>query len=973
MIIRINNRKEGVVEYLKTGHRQDSEYTRDEKDKVISITGDLDLVDKTIKYINSKKKYKDAYQHITISFTQEDFEKFYDPKYDAYDLEKMQQLVDEFMQLYLAGYDKSEYTYYAELHYPKIKVEHGKLRLPHIHIVLPLLNLISDTKLKPAFFNIKTNDLLQAYIAKKYDLDLPIYHKQPEKNAPKIKPLSKEGLKRKKLQELLKDIKTEQELLQFFKDNNLQYRKVETKKNTYYKILNPFGKDINLRGRGLEHLEEIARYGKIKGNIKGRKKSIAEQHAEMTLAELEKELQEYLRRRVEEISKRRSKKATQELMQTKYQEPTKENSISSVKDIKKQFQEKLLEEIYKTYIPLRDKGFWVKKEQDKVKIKNIKKGIDIEDQGNRIVAKGKNLQEQIKLMLDIAEAKGWDLKTIQVNGNEEFKREAYRQIKERIKARELQQQQIFSPSKLPFEKPKPSPRPTNTTENLHKEKEEEKKLDKNYIKEIKENLDAQRVLEYAVKHYALDKSKYMVIGNKIKNLSNKQKPKNVVDFLTKEVGLSVKEAFSAVDSLYQQQIKEKSNIEERIDMKLSYNTYTKMDYPTKNWKIRECKTKGELETLIKNYPYSNFTFKDGYRSSNNTAQLTSLILDFDNDNKDYLISMQEVAERLKEKGIKALLVETKSSNKEKAGIVAERFRVIIPITKEINISKDDRETYARAVENFAKELNLYDYLDKGALRDIARMYRPSPSEAKSLVIRGNPIEMQNRLTEAKRELIKEAKEKEEQLRKEREQRLAKLKELESNINAYTYNAGETTLTGLTYADKDKIMSIPFENLISNFEGIEKEYKEGSYKMIKTPNAKYSVLKGGEIIHDFKSDRTYNKISYLYEKLGVKDLNSLARELEKITGESYIKVNQNLIDTAIQEATNKATTLQEFNEIVKNVCNVGFCRVDLKNKTIRIADIEVNADTKAIMDKINANKEKEQVKQQQQYRRRGFGR
>ena len=116
-----------------------------------------------------------------------------------------------------------------------------------------------------------------------------------------------------------------------------------------------------------------------------------------------------------------------------------------------------------------------------------------------------------------------------------------------------------------------------------------------------------------------------------------------------------------------------------------------MDYPVKNWKIRECKNKNELETLIKNYPYSNFTFKDGYRSSNNTAQLTSLILDFDNDNKNYLISMQQVAERLKEKGIKALLVETKSSNKEKGGIVAERFRVIIPITKEIPISKDDRE------------------------------------------------------------------------------------------------------------------------------------------------------------------------------------------------------------------------------------------------------------------------------------------
>ncbi len=966
MIIRINNRKEGIVEYLKTGKRQDSPYTRDQKDKVISVTGDLDLVDKTIKYINSKKKYKDAYQHITISFTWEDFEKFYDEKYDAYDLDKIQQLVDEFMSLYLAGYDKNEYQYYAELHFPKIKYENSKERLPHIHIVLPLLNSISDTKLKPAFFSIKTNDLIQTYLAKKYDLDLPIYHKQPE-NAPKIKPLSKDGLKRKKLQELLKDIKTEQELLQFFKDNNLQYRKVSTRKNTYYKIINPAGKDINLRGRGMEHLEEIAKYGAVK-NLPKKKLSIAEKHAQMTLAELEEELKEYLKRRIAEIGQRRSKKATQELMRLKEQEQPreKENSISTYKDIKKTFQERLLEEIYKKYIPLRDKGFWVEKKEDRIKIKNFKKGIDLEDRGNQIIVKGKNLQEQVKLALDLAEAKGWKLEEIQVNGSEEFKKEVYRQIKERLKAKELQQKQISQPSKLPFS------RPTNYTEQTYKERQEEKKLDKEYIKEIKNNLDAKRVLEYAVKHYALDKNKYQIINNKIKNLTNKQKPKNAIDFLTKEVGLSVKEAFSVADTLYQQQLKElkkdikKSNVKEE-KMKLSYNTYTKLDYPTKNWKTKEVKTKLELETLIKTYPYSNFTFKDGYRSSDNTAQMTALILDFDNDNPNYLISMQEVANKLKEKGIKALLVETKSSGKEKAGIVAERFRVIIPIQKEISISKENREEYARAVENFARELNLLDYLDKGALKDIARMYRPSPNTAKSLVVNGNAVDFEKMLINAKEQLIREQQEREEQLRREREQRLAKLQSIENNINTYIWNGENTTLTGLTYVNTQKILSIPFENLISHFEGIEKKYKEGSYRMIKTPNAKYSILKNGEVIHDFKSGKTYNKISYLYEKLNVNNLMSLARELEKITGESYIKVNQQLVENAVAKAFENAKNLFEFNEIIKQECNVKFARVDLIRNKMQIADIEFDIDSKVLLEQINQNKLK--IKSNT----RGFGR
>ena len=960
MIIRINNRREGIVEYLKTGKRQDSPYSRDEKDKVVSITGDLDLVDKTIKYINTKKKYKDAYQHITISFTWEDFNKFYDLETDSYDLDKMQQLVDEFMQLYLAGYDKNEYQYYAELHFPKIKYENSKERLPHIHIVLPLLNLISDTKLKPVFFSIKTNDLIQTYLAKKYDLDLPIYH-QREKREPLY--ISKNGLKRKELKELLKDIKTEQELLQFFKDNNLQYRKVETKKNTYYKILNPAGKDINLRGKGLEHLEEIAKFGIVK-NLPKRKLSIAEQHAQMTLAELENELREYIRKRVEEISKRRSRKATAELMKLKEQNDNRvqENSISTYKDIKKTFQEKLLEEIYQRYIPLQEKGYWVSKEKDKVKVANYKKGIDIEDRGNVLIAKGKNLQEQVKLMLDLAEAKGWDLATIQVQGSEEFKREVYRQIRERLKARELQQQQISQPSKLPFSnrrEPIPTPkRPSNYTEQTYKERQEEKKLDKERIKEIKENLDPQIVLEYAVKHYALDKSKYQIVGNKIKNLTNKQKPKSVIDFLTKEVGLSIQEAFNVVDELYQEQLKElkkdieKSNLEE-FRMKLSYNTYTKIDYPSLNWKVKEIKTKGELETLVRTYPYSPFVFNQGYRSSDNTAQMTAVILDFDNDDPNYLISMQEVANRLKEKGIKALLIETKSSGKEKKGIVAERFRVIIPIEKEIPISEDDKDTYKRAIKNFARELvGDENYVDPRAL-DLARMYHPSPSTAKSLVINGNAVDFEKMLINAKEQLIREQKERE-------EQRLAKLQSIENNISAYVWNEENTTLTGLTYADTQKILSIPFENLINYFENIEKEYKEGKYRMIKTDNAKYSILKDGEVIHDFITNKTYNKISYLYEKLNVNNLMSLARELEKEFGESYIKVNQNLIDRAINKALDTATTLQQFNEIIKDTCNVNFAKVDLKNNLIKIADIEVNVDTKAILNKINENKKAQEL-------------
>jgi len=845
MIIRTTQHKSGIVEYLKKGHNKDyPSLKREDRDAVVSLLGNLDLVDRAIKKAK-KKGYKYSYWHITISFTLQDFEKFYDPETDAYDIDKLFEFVKEFLKIFLIGYSDEEVAKYAELHFPKLKVDtKGNIRLPHIHIVVAKINLLQNNQIKSFNGTIKNNDLVQTYLAKKYNLDLPINHQRKRPKAYK----KFEGTKRKELLNAIKanEILKEEELIAFFEKNNLKYEKVSKKGKSFYKV--KLGrKKVALRGTGAEFVEEIAKFGIVK-NIKKYNsqlwKRIAEEHNSKTLKELEKELNKLIDRQTKFVKERRVKKT-------------------------------------------------------KEKIAKLKE------------------KEQVRLS---------------------FPQNYIFQYHQKIR------------------------RPTSVIEQVYKEMREEKKLDKEKIKEIKEQLDPKAVLDYAVKYYKIDPSVYEIVGNKIKNITKRQKPKNVIDFLAKEVALSIKESFNVADELYEKQkLKEKRNIGERLNMKLNYNTYTKIDYPIKNWKEKELKTKMELETLIKTYPYSPFVFKDGCRSSKNTAQMTALVLDFDNDSKNYLISMQEVANRLKEKGIKALLVETKSSGKEKNGIVAERFRVIIPIEKEVNINLENRQEYAKAVELFAKKLDLYDYLDKGALKDIARMYRPSPSDAKSIVCNGNPIDFKNLLTEAKRELIREQKEKEEQERRKREQRLAKLKAIESDINAYVYNAGENKLTGLTYADTDKILSIPFDSLIRYFENIEKEYKEGNYRMIKTDTAKYSILKDGEIIHDFKSGKTYNKISYLYEKLGVNNLMSLARALQNITGEEYIKVNKNLIKEAIQEATNKATTLQQFNEIVKKKCNVEFCRVDLKTNVIKIADIEVNTDTKAILNKINKNKEKEQKK------------
>ena len=44
-------------------------------------------------------------------------------------------------------------------------------------------------------------------------------------------------------------------MLDFLTQNNYQFREIKTKNNHYFKIINPNGKDINLRGKGFENLD----------------------------------------------------------------------------------------------------------------------------------------------------------------------------------------------------------------------------------------------------------------------------------------------------------------------------------------------------------------------------------------------------------------------------------------------------------------------------------------------------------------------------------------------------------------------------------------------------------------------------------------------------------------------------------------------------------------------------------------------
>ena len=59
-------------------------------------------------------------------------------------------------------------------------------------------------------------------------------------------------------------------------------------------------------------------------------------------------------------------------------------------------------------------------------------------------------------------------------------------------------------------------------------------------------------LEYAKENFKLDISNFIITeDNKIDNLKNKQKPKNVIDFLQRELNLSTKEAIGVCVGIYE--------------------------------------------------------------------------------------------------------------------------------------------------------------------------------------------------------------------------------------------------------------------------------------------------------------------------------------------------------------------------------------------------------------------------------------
>ena len=168
MLIRVSGASSGIAEYLVNGQKQGREMPRDALDERVILDGDLELTDAIIQGMG---KEGERYLHITISF-----------KEDSVDPNVLQDIAKDFKQFAMTAYEADEYNFYAEAHLPKIKSYADKRtgasieRKPHVHIVIPQHNLLSQQNLNPfgkVDQQVKFMEAFQEHANAKYGLASP--------------------------------------------------------------------------------------------------------------------------------------------------------------------------------------------------------------------------------------------------------------------------------------------------------------------------------------------------------------------------------------------------------------------------------------------------------------------------------------------------------------------------------------------------------------------------------------------------------------------------------------------------------------------------------------------------------------------------------------------------------------------------------------------------------------------------------
>lgn len=169
MLIRVNGYNTGAQEYLEQGNKSGREFTRDELDHRLIIEGQLSVT-RAI-YESIPDHGQDRYLTFTLSF-----------KEDTVSPELLKAVTTDFKNFFMHAYKPEEFNLYAEAHLPKMKTVTDRKtgdvieRKPHIHIIIPRINLLSGNEANPVDVyknHEKYFEAFQEHINQKYGLSSP--------------------------------------------------------------------------------------------------------------------------------------------------------------------------------------------------------------------------------------------------------------------------------------------------------------------------------------------------------------------------------------------------------------------------------------------------------------------------------------------------------------------------------------------------------------------------------------------------------------------------------------------------------------------------------------------------------------------------------------------------------------------------------------------------------------------------------
>ncbi|WP_434658564.1 hypothetical protein [Sulfurimonas sp. NW9] len=339
---------------------------------------------------------------------------------------------------------------------------------------------------------------------------------------------------------------------------------------------------------------------------------------------------------------------------------------------------------------------------------------------------------------------------------------------------------------------------------------------------------------------------------------------------------------------------------------------------SKDWFTKSIDSQEKLIEMVKNYAYSNACFKDNRRSQKNILGYHHLlILDIDNDETDFTI--EDCQKVLNRKGIKALIVPSKSHLKNKNGSIKERYRVFCYLDQVIpaDISK---EIYKEMMALIVKDLDMNAYIDTKALFDRARFYYPTHNLKEKYItsISGSLVPLDKYLDQAKNNIqnntpiVKKNK------------KTKKSHSVDASLNQEsTYIAPSVNYTidkGIYSYDIVAISKeLDYESLIYDLEGVcFTEYGNKGTKIKTDLSNTYQHFSESGVIYDFKKDVSYHFVSYIQEIKGCSHTEILELLKDYVDIEQFKSVSSRW-QNALLEALKVAKNREEFlHELIKNV-------------------------------------------------------